>query len=210
MTSSTPTAKLAGLKRHSEEQHQNSLNLIRAAAEALFVRDGYLAVSMEDVAQAAGVTRKTLYRHFGSKFDLAVDLTDRRWPATLPFWTEIRDRRFLELDEVRGWIRGLLDHYRGRTDMQLIVELASTEPRYTRRRTRSVDEMICELGRGIPVFAEAAAAPDGETRARAYLLIVMMMEECAVTALGASRIAEPTLVNVLADWFHGFVARGRH
>lgn len=40
---------------------------IFAAARRLFARGGYEAVSMDAVAAAAGVTKRTLYNHFGSK-----------------------------------------------------------------------------------------------------------------------------------------------
>ncbi|MEU5878000.1 TetR/AcrR family transcriptional regulator [Spirillospora sp. NPDC047279] len=36
-------------------------------AEKLFVENGYAAVTMEDIARAAGVTRPIPYKHFGTK-----------------------------------------------------------------------------------------------------------------------------------------------
>lgn len=44
-----------------------------AAAEAVFLAKGIHAASMEDVAGAAGVTRRTLYRHFPGKEELAYE-----------------------------------------------------------------------------------------------------------------------------------------
>jgi AcrR family transcriptional regulator len=41
-----------------------------AAALPLFHRDGYHAVSMEDIGRAAGIAASSVYRHFGSKVDL--------------------------------------------------------------------------------------------------------------------------------------------
>ena len=37
------------------------------AARAIFLRDGYAATTLEAVAAGAGVSKMTLYRHFGSK-----------------------------------------------------------------------------------------------------------------------------------------------
>lgn len=37
------------------------------AARAMFLRDGYAATTLEAVAAGAGVSKMTLYRHFGSK-----------------------------------------------------------------------------------------------------------------------------------------------
>lgn len=43
---------------------------IRTAAEALFVRDGYSATSMKQVAAQAGVAERTLYLNFPTKAEL--------------------------------------------------------------------------------------------------------------------------------------------
>jgi TetR/AcrR family transcriptional regulator, mexJK operon transcriptional repressor len=43
---------------------------IVAAAEALFLRQGYGVSSMDQVAQEAGVTKQTVYRYFASKTEL--------------------------------------------------------------------------------------------------------------------------------------------
>ena len=40
---------------------------LRAAALELFARDGYAATSVDDIARAAGVSRSTFFRYFGSK-----------------------------------------------------------------------------------------------------------------------------------------------
>ncbi|MBX6386995.1 MAG: helix-turn-helix transcriptional regulator [Microbispora sp.] len=40
------------------------------SARQLLVRQGFHGLSLEDVARAAGVTRKTVYNHFGSKLGL--------------------------------------------------------------------------------------------------------------------------------------------
>lgn len=43
-------------------------------AVGVFAENGYHATSMNDVADAAGVTKPVLYQHFGSKRDLFVEL----------------------------------------------------------------------------------------------------------------------------------------
>lgn len=45
-----------------------------AAAEACIGRFGADKLTMDDVAKAAGMSRQTLYRHFGSKADLVEEL----------------------------------------------------------------------------------------------------------------------------------------
>ena len=45
---------------------EQTRRLILAAAEKLFARQGYQAVTMTDVCEACGLSRGGLYRHFGS------------------------------------------------------------------------------------------------------------------------------------------------
>jgi len=40
------------------------------AAYSLFWRQGFLRVSMDDIAERAGITKRALYQHFQSKDDL--------------------------------------------------------------------------------------------------------------------------------------------
>jgi AcrR family transcriptional regulator len=46
------------------------------AANDVFTTKGYHAAAMDDIADAAGVSKPVLYQHFGSKLDLYLDLLD--------------------------------------------------------------------------------------------------------------------------------------
>jgi AcrR family transcriptional regulator len=47
-----------------------SMNTILEAADELFYREGIRSVSVDTIAEKAGVTKRTLYYHFRSKDDL--------------------------------------------------------------------------------------------------------------------------------------------
>lgn len=55
----------------AERKHQ-----LLTEALSVFSRDGYHGTSMNDVAEAAGVTKPVLYQHFGSKQELYLELLD--------------------------------------------------------------------------------------------------------------------------------------
>jgi AcrR family transcriptional regulator len=55
---------------------QRRAQLIDAASE-VFSTNGYHAAAMDDIAEAAGVSKPVLYQHFGSKLDLYLALLDR-------------------------------------------------------------------------------------------------------------------------------------
>lgn len=54
---------------------------ILAAATELFLREGYSKTNLEQVAAAAGVTKPTVYSHFGSKKGLLLSITDAHGKA---------------------------------------------------------------------------------------------------------------------------------
>lgn len=57
--------------------------LVLAAARDLFSANGYDAVSMRDIATAAGITRPVLYDHFTSKKDLILELLTEETEALI-------------------------------------------------------------------------------------------------------------------------------
>jgi AcrR family transcriptional regulator len=69
-----------GVVRERADAARNRVRVL-TAAERLFSLHGVAAVTMDDVAAAAGVGKGTLYRRFGDKGGLAVALLDSREQA---------------------------------------------------------------------------------------------------------------------------------
>lgn len=74
----------------SERRRRETRNEIAATAVELFARDGYETTTVEEVATAAGVSRRTAYRHFPLKEDL-VFVHGRIWLER--FDTELESRQ---------------------------------------------------------------------------------------------------------------------
>jgi TetR/AcrR family transcriptional regulator, mexJK operon transcriptional repressor len=58
------------LRPSSKRKHQ----AILAAAEQIFLRDGYFGANMDDLAVLSQVSKQTVYKHFGSKEALFIEL----------------------------------------------------------------------------------------------------------------------------------------
>lgn len=62
---------------------RNARSRILGAAEALFYEQGLRSVSVDAIAERAGVTKRTLYYHFASKDDLIADYLAARDAPTV-------------------------------------------------------------------------------------------------------------------------------
>jgi AcrR family transcriptional regulator len=74
---------MAGLQ---ERRHAETRDGVVAAALALFHANGFGRVTMEDIAQAAGVSRRTVYRRFPTKEHIVLEVPARWlavWDATV-------------------------------------------------------------------------------------------------------------------------------
>ena len=70
------------------------------AAESCLTRFGLGKTTVDDVAQAAGVSRATVYRHFGSRDELLLAVVERE-ASRLASEAELHLQRF---DDVGSWI----------------------------------------------------------------------------------------------------------
>lgn len=62
------------MARRTKEKALLTRESILDAGERLFVERGYWPVSLEDIAESAGVTRGALYWHFSGKGDLLLEI----------------------------------------------------------------------------------------------------------------------------------------
>ena len=100
--SSSPSRRYATPKR--DQRAAATRAKILAAAETLFLRDGYVPTSMKSIAEVAGVSEKTMYLTFATKATLlrqVIQLTVRGDEAETPL-AERREWRELVAGPVEG------------------------------------------------------------------------------------------------------------
>src|SRR5580692_1695924 len=73
MTTSASEGQPDAPNRRSQLKSDRRLQLL-SAAERLFAERGFLAVRLEDIGAAAGVSGPAIYRHFPNKESLLVEL----------------------------------------------------------------------------------------------------------------------------------------
>jgi AcrR family transcriptional regulator len=141
----------AGLRDRKKAQTRQA---IIDAAERLFAERGFEAVTVEEIAGAAHVTKKTVFNHFQSKEDLALDragqyeqvllavIRDRpEGTSALDAFRALCRRQGSELQGIRGHLR------RGGDIFSLIDSSSALQQRMAGHRQRAVASVTAELRR---------------------------------------------------------------
>lgn len=79
------------LVRAQRRDSQLKIKAILKAATKLFLRDGFAATSMDAIALAANVSKRTVYGHFGNKKDLFAAIIRDLCSDVLPPFTALPD-----------------------------------------------------------------------------------------------------------------------
>lgn len=94
------------------EATERGRRAILTAAQELFRDEGRFELPLDEVAERAGCSERTVLRHFGSKQGLMVAAIADAERAVL-------ESRAAQSGDVAGAIRGLVDHYEGTGDQVL-------------------------------------------------------------------------------------------
>jgi AcrR family transcriptional regulator len=127
----TPVRRL----RRAERREQ-----LLAAATQAFARTGFAATSLDDIAEAAGISRVLLYRHFESKTDLYRAVLDRAI-ARLTAAVGTRDYTDASIDALLGAAAEDPDGFR------LLFHHAAREPEFRQQMDRLRRGMVATARR---------------------------------------------------------------
>ena len=165
-----------GLKRTTHGQPRGKLarDKVIAAAADLFYRKGIRAVGVEEIVEAAGVAKISLYRSFRSKDDLIVAYLEARNADFWRQWEEAFSR--YERDPQRQ-LRAIMTHlaqrttqpgYRGCPFLNYAVEF----PERSHPGHRVVEANKREWRRRLAAIAEALGSPRPKQAADGLMLLV--------------------------------------
>jgi AcrR family transcriptional regulator len=136
-----------------------------AAAQDVFVANGYHAAAMDDIAERAGVSKPVLYQHFPGKLELYLALLDTVCDAIVAqvrgAMAETNDNK----DRVRGAVRAYFDFVDHKSEaFRLVFESDLRNDPAVRERVERVERSCIEA------ITETIMADTGVSRARAELL----------------------------------------
>jgi AcrR family transcriptional regulator len=148
--------------RRSRRKSDRRLQLL-AAAERLFAERGFLAVRLEDIGAAAGVSGPAIYRHFPNKESLLVELLVGISTRLLAGARDVRSHQTDAAAALDGLIDFHLDFALGEPDLIRIQDrdlahLPAAAQRQVRRAQRQYVEVWVGVLRELePALAEADA-----------------------------------------------------
>lgn len=134
--------------RRTKEEAQETRNQLLDAAERVFHEKGVSRTSLNDIAEAAGLTRGAIYWHFKNKADLFNAMMER---VTLPLESLVdapeRGAEEDPLGHVRACAIGVLEQTARDAQMQRVFEIVAHKCEY-------VDDMIALRDRHLECRSE--------------------------------------------------------
>lgn len=107
--------------RYSKAYIEEIKQRIPGAAFALFSQYGIEAVSMQQVADASNVGVATLYRYYGTKLHLVIDVCARQWQefsqGAVKIYNEMGGENFTAYEELQFYLNAYIYLYQNRKDL---------------------------------------------------------------------------------------------
>jgi AcrR family transcriptional regulator len=183
---------------HAQQNAETRRRLL-TSARRMFLRKGFHAASLADVAKDAGYTKGAVFSQFESKADLFLALLEERSGERLARLEALRFERLTAASLVRWLAADWRDNISAdRAWTLLVIEFrvyaarnASAGRRYAALHERTCAR-IAELYRGILGDAGLEAVLDLDTLARAGLAVSagVLLEQAAQPDLDASAIVD--------------------
>jgi len=197
-------AQVAGLNEFARQQKEESRRKLIEAAERVFNRAGYIAPSVDDIAQEAGVSRQTFYRHYDGKLAIAMEFFERHNDVSLPLWLKIGGLDYNDPAVAKAWITELFDFNAARNlSLRAFVEMGVAEPAFLDRIKALIPFIIDRLGEGIPALAATRGDDPAAQRRRvdAWLFFYHLREQCGMSATGFMPADRAYVIDAFTDGF---------
>jgi AcrR family transcriptional regulator len=149
-----PAHSSSGARRRGRPRSEKSTKAILAAAGELLLEHGLDAVSMDAIAEQAGVSKATIYRWWPTKETLAIDALYEDWAAAYPIAPDTGSLR----DDLLGIFLPWVDRIATRPYARVFGALL-TRARTDDSFARELDQRLVQprRNRARPIFERAIA-----------------------------------------------------
>lgn len=189
---------------------------ILAAAGHVFARKGYMAASLDEVAQAAGMTKGAIYWHFRSKSDLFFALLDFKFQLNIaPVPDDLRVAAAAAVSDPRLALTSLLQTVFGRIRadedwprlyLEFIGQARDNEMR--ERLARFHEDGMAQVAGHIRTMQQAGLAPAEHDAATLAAFWSALFDGLMLAWIISPQTDQDALVARIVDMlWHGFAPR---
>jgi AcrR family transcriptional regulator len=147
---------------------QRRIQLLDAASE-VFASRGYHAAAMDDIAEAAGVSKPVLYQHFSSKLDLYLALLDQSCERLVEVLEDALSSTDDNANRVNAMVAAFFEFVSTSGDFRFVFESDLTGERAVQQRLALVNHAIS--GAIADVIAEDTSLPQQQAKLLAVSLV---------------------------------------
>lgn len=175
MTAATSGASIAG--RPNRLPRSARRKQLLAAAQDVFVAQGYHAAAMDDIAERAGVSKPVLYQHFPGKLELYLALLDTHCDAFVERIRTAMEATTDNKERVRNATSAYFDFVSHESEaFRLVFESDLRNEPAVRERVDRMEQ------RSVAAITETIMADTGVDRSRAELLAAGLSGAAQVAA----------------------------
>lgn len=209
----TPAARPARGRRAERSSGDERQDAILRTAERLLAERPLGEISIDDLAQGAGISRPTFYFYFPSKAAVVLTLFDRTVEET----DRVRASMLERLDASGpggGWRESIEIYHQTlgahRPVIQAAVELSATNPEARALRSQLVEGWVADVAARIQAERDRGAAPPGPDARELATALVQMNENVlrSIFVGDAPSVSEDSVVDVLDRIWHGAIYAG--
>ena len=148
---------------------QRRIQLLEAASE-VFASKGYHAAAMDDIAEAAGVSKPVLYQHFPSKLDLYLALLDQSCDRLVEVLEDALSSTDNNANRVNAMVAAFFEFVSSTSgDFRFVFESDLTGERAVQQRLALVNHAISDAI--ADVIAEDTSLPQQQAKLLAVSLV---------------------------------------
>jgi AcrR family transcriptional regulator len=109
------------MARTRDAGYEDQRRMILARAAHLFARQGYAATSMNQVADACGLAKASLYHYYRDKYALLISIAETHVSRLRDVVAEVREAQLAPRRELRELIRRFLAEYSDARDAHRVL-----------------------------------------------------------------------------------------
>lgn len=205
MENKAPLRPVAKKRNLREMQKGMTLGMIKSAARAIFSSGQYDSVSVDDIANEAGVSRGTVYMHFKTKLDILLALINDDLDMHLTCYEALANMDSIQSEFIVRWLDDFIDSTKASSQFLAVFFRYNNTDNFSMIMDNR-DRIIEVLGRSYAGFVVKDDAGDFVERRRAQCYMMLSLIESGSitysidTTVGHRRVGIEMLAEVLAHF----------